>query len=133
MRSRLNHPKQKSFGSNHPIYPQNYLQVDPNCSVTLVEMVRDLNAILDLIFTEHEGTHYIFYDESCLFHLRHIQQVERFLNKCCLQVLVQALIKSRTDYCNTILARLPSVTLHLLTTILHVSTLIDRKNPSKKE
>ena len=57
--------------------------------------------------------------KSCFFHLRRISQVKRCLNEKCLRTLVQALVISRLDYCNSILINLPDTTLHPYTTILH--------------
>ena len=37
----------------------------------------------------------------------------------CLQTLIQALVISRLDYCNSVLVNLPESTLHPYTTILH--------------
>ena len=48
--------------------------------------------------------------QSCLFHLRRIRQVKRCMNERSLRVLIQALVISRLDYCNSI---------HPLTTVLH--------------
>jgi len=60
-----------------------------------------------------------FYRQSLLFHLRRIRQVKKCLNEHCLRILVQALVISRLDYCNTVLAGLPSTTLQPLTAVLH--------------
>ena len=57
--------------------------------------------------------------KSCFFHLRRIRQIKSCLNELCLQTLVQALIISRLDYCNSVLVNLPDSTLHPYTTILH--------------
>ena len=59
--------------------------------------------------------------KSCFFHLRRIRQIKRCLNEKCLRTLVQALVISRLDYCNSILINLPDTTLHPYTTILHTA------------
>ncbi len=57
--------------------------------------------------------------KACFFHLRRIRQVKKCLNEHCLKILVQALVISRLDYCNSVLAGLPSSTLQHLTVVLH--------------
>ena len=76
-------------------------------------MVRDLGVLLDntLSVTNHISS----VAKSCCFHLRRI----RCLNEKCQRTLVQALVISRLDYCNTILINLPDTKLHPYTTILH--------------
>ena len=80
-------------------------------------MVRDLGVFLDntLSMTNHIST----VTKSCFFHLRRIRQIKRCLNEKCLRTLVQALVISRLDYCNSILISLPDTTLHPYTTILY--------------
>ena len=56
---------------------------------------------------------------ACYFHLRRICQAKRCLNEHCLRVLVQALVISRLDYCNSVLVGLPKSTLQPLTSVLH--------------
>ena len=76
-----------------------------------------LGVFLDntLSMTNHIST----VTKSCFFHLRRIRQIKRCLNEKCLRTLVQALVISRLDYCNSILINLPDTTLHPYTTILH--------------
>jgi len=57
----------------------------------------------------------------CYFNLRRIRQVRRCLNEHWLKVLVQALILSRIDYCNSVLAGLPKTTLQPLTSVLQAA------------
>jgi len=60
-----------------------------------------------------------FVTKSHFFRLQRICQIKRCLNEKRLQTLVQALVLSRLDYCNTILINLPDTTLYQITTILH--------------
>ena len=69
---------------------------------------------------------------SCFFHLCRIRQVKRCLNEHCLRVLIQALVISRIDYCNSILAGLPTVTVHPLTTIVHAAAQNRKRHPSSR-
>lgn len=48
---------------------------------------------------------------ACYFHLWLIWQVNSCLNEICLLILIQALIVSRLDYCNSVLSGLLSLTL----------------------
>src|SRR6218665_3622011 len=55
------------------------------------------------------------------FHLRRIRQIKRCLNEHCLHVLVQALVLSRIDCCNSVLYGLPNSTLSPLTSVIHIA------------
>jgi len=61
---------------------------------------------------------------ACYFHHRRIRQVRRCLNEHRFEVLVQALVLSRIDYCNYVQAGLPKTVLLPLTSVLHVSSKI---------
>ena len=93
------------------------VQIDKDCCIQPSDLVRDLGVLLDntLSMTNHISS----VTKSCFFHLRRICQIKRCLNEKCLWTLVQALVISRLDYCNSILINLPDITLHPYTTILH--------------
>src|ERR1043165_8013363 len=59
--------------------------------------------------------------KACYFHLRQIQQVKRCLDETCFRILIQALVISRLDYCNSVLSGLPSSTLQPLSSVLHTA------------
>src|SRR5688572_28893062 len=54
--------------------------------------------------------------KACYFH-----QVKRCLDETCLRILIQALVISRLDYCNSVLSGLPSSTLQPLSSVLHTA------------
>src|SRR6218665_4012562 len=58
---------------------------------------------------------------TCLFHLQRIQQVKRCLDETCRRILVQTLVISRLDYCNSVPSALPSSTLQPLSSVLHTA------------
>ncbi len=68
--------------------------------------VRNLGVIFDdqLTFKEHIAKT----ARSCRFALHNIRKIRPFLTKHAAQLLVQALVISRLDYCNALLAGLPS-------------------------
>ena len=79
-------------------------------------------AILEFFSTTHcqwPCNHISTVTKSCFFHLRRIRKIKRCLNEKCQRTLVQALVISKFDYCNSILINLPDNTLHPYTTLLH--------------
>ncbi len=74
--------------------------------ITPSTSVRNLGVIFDdqLTFKEHIATT----ARSCRFALHNIRKIRPFLTEHAAQLLVQALVVSRLDYCNTLLAGLPS-------------------------
>ena len=134
MRLRLNPTKTELIWfhrNKHPAYPLNNqsLQLDPNWIITSVNTVRDLGVLLDSSL--NLKAHITSVTRSCFFHLRRIRQVKKCLNESFLRVLVQALIISRIDYCNSILAGLPAVTIHPLNTVLHAAARIIKDIPHR--
>ena len=96
-----------------------HLHVDDACIIQPTEVVRDLGVLLDSQLSL--SNHITSVARACFFHLRRIRQTKRCLNEQCLRVLVQALVISRLDYCNSILTGLPDSTLHPLTKVLHTA------------
>ncbi len=71
--------------------------------------VRNLGVIFDdqLTFKKHIAKT----ARSCRFALHNIRKIRPFLTEHAAQLLVQALVISRLDYCNTLPVRLPSNTI----------------------
>ena len=104
------------------------LNLSPDCSIKPADVVRDLGVLLDNSLSMK--THISSITKSCFFHLRRIRQVKKSLNEKCVRTLVQALVISRIDYCNSVLCGLPASTLQPLTTVLHCAAkLIKNLNP----
>src|SRR6218665_2935534 len=96
-----------------------HLNLDPQCSIPPSDVVRDLGVLLDckLNMTQHVSST----ARRCFFHLLRIRQVRRCLDETCRRILVQALVISRLDYCNSVLSGLPSSTLQPLSSVLHTA------------
>ncbi len=75
-------------------------------TITPSASVRNLGVIFDgqLTFKEHIAKT----ARSCRFALHNIRKIRPFLTEHAAQLLVQALVISRLDYCNALLAGLPS-------------------------
>ncbi len=75
-------------------------------TITPSASVRNLGIIFDgqLTFKEHIAKT----ARSCRFALHNIRKIRPFLTEHAAQLLVQALVVSRLDYCNALLAGLPS-------------------------
>ncbi len=76
--------------------------------ITPSTSVRNLGVIFDLKLTFKE--HIAKTARSCRFALHNIRKSRPFLTKHATQLLFQALVFSRLDYCNALLAGLPSNT-----------------------
>ncbi len=77
--------------------------------ITPSSSVRNLGVIFDdqLTFKDHIAKT----AQSCRFALHNINKIRPFLTQHAAQLLVQALVISRLDYCNALLAGLPSCTI----------------------
>ncbi|KAL0195032.1 hypothetical protein M9458_008604, partial [Cirrhinus mrigala] len=78
-------------------------------TITPSSSARNLGVILDdqLTFKDHIAKT----ARSCRFALHNIRKIMSFLTEQATQLLVQALVISRLDYCNALLAGLPSCTI----------------------
>ncbi len=81
-------------------------------TITPSASVRNLGVIFDdqLTFTEHIAKT----ARSCRFALHNIRKIRPFLTEHAAQLLVQALVISRLDYCNALLAGLSSNTTEMI-------------------
>ncbi len=78
-------------------------------TITPSSSVRNLGVIFDDLLTFKE--HITKTAPSCRFVLHNIRKIRPFLTQHAPQLLVQALVISRLDYCNALLAGLPSNTI----------------------
>jgi hypothetical protein len=69
--------------------------------IAAVDKVRDLGAYLDSRMDMSANTTAII--RSCYFHLRHISQINKFLPIETRKRVINALVTSRLDYCNSLL------------------------------
>ncbi|KAI2649345.1 hypothetical protein H4Q32_020599 [Labeo rohita] len=78
-------------------------------TITPSSSARNLGIIFDdqLTFKDHIAKT----ARSCRFALHNIRKIRPFLTEQAIQLLVQALVISRLDYCNALLAALPSCTI----------------------
>ena len=72
-------------------------------------VVRNLGVMIDAQLSMHE--HVSRTAQVCFFHLRRLRSVRQLLGSDVTVNLVVALVFSRLDYCNAVLAGLPAATL----------------------
>ncbi len=98
-------------------------------TITPSASVRNLGVIFDdqLTFTEHIAKT----ARSCRFALHNIRKIRPFLTEHAAQLLVQALVISRLDYCNALLAGLPSNTIKPLQMIQNAAARLVFNKPKR--
>ncbi len=81
-------------------------------TITPSSSVRNIGVVFDdqLTFKDH----FAKTARSCQFELHNIRKIRPFLTQHAAQICVQALVISRLDYCNALLAGLPSCTIRPL-------------------
>lgn len=89
--------------------------------------VRNLGVMVDGELTM--GTHVSHLTRTCFYHLRQLRVVRRSLTTDASHSLVRALVHSRLDYCNSVLAGLPQYSLNKLQSILRASARLVLKLP----
>ncbi len=97
-------------------------------TITPSASVRNLGVTFDqLTFKEHIAKT----ARSCRFALHNIRKIRPFLTEHAAQLLVQALVISRLDYCNTLLAGLPSNTIKPLQMIQNAAARLVFSEPKR--
>ncbi len=98
-------------------------------TITPSSSVKNLGVILDdqLTFKEHIAKT----ARSCRFELHNIRKIRPFLTEHAAQLLVQALVISRLDYCNALLAGLSSSTIKPLQMIQNAAARLVFNEPKR--
>ncbi len=111
---------------------QLYSMISPSSYVLLQlphqTLVRNLGVIFDdqLTFKDH-----IAKARFCRFALHNIRKIKPFLTEHAAQLLVQALVISRLDHCNALLAGLPSCTMKPLQMIQNAAARLVFNEPKR--
>ena len=84
-----------------------------------VEVVRDLGVYFDSHLTMK--AHVARVARTCFYHLRRLRSIRRSLGRDVTARLVSALVISRLDYCNSVLAHLPASTLAPLQRVINAA------------
>ena len=82
-----------------------------------VREVRNLGVYLAQNLTMEAHIKYV--EKSCNFQIRNIHRIRQFLSESTCKTLVQALVTSRIDYCNSLLIGMPKCDLHRLKKVQH--------------
>ncbi len=98
-------------------------------TITPSSSVRNLGVIFDdqLTFKNHSAKN----ARSCRFVLHNIRKIRPFLTEHAAQLLVQALVISRPDYCDALLAGLPSNTIKPLQMIQNAAARLVFNEPKR--
>ncbi len=104
------------------------IQIDSS-TITPSSSVRNLGVIFDdqLNFKDHIAKT----ARSCRFALHNIRNIRPFLTQLAAQLLIQALVLSRLDYCNALLAGLPSCTIKPLQMIQNATARLVFSKPKR--
>ncbi len=118
-----------SFLSSLPLQLHDFTIQLGSSTITPSVSVRNLGVIFDdqLTFKEHIAKT----ARSCRFALHNIRKIRPFLTEHAAQLLVQALAISRLDYCNALLAGLPSNTIKPLQMIQNAAARLVFNEPKR--
>ena len=104
-------------------------------SIPVSSEIKDLGVIIDENLTMHNQILSVV--KSSNYQLRNIAQIKRYLDQDCLKMLVNNLVTTRIDYCNSLYYKLPDYQLKKLQNILNRAarlitgkTLWDRITPT---
>ncbi len=124
----LGESKVKLFNEATPTLQHDF-SIQLGTTITPSTSVRNLGVIFDdqLTFKEHIAKS----ARSCRFALHNIRKIRPFLTEHAAQLLVQALVVSRLDYCNALLAGLPSNTIKPLQMIQNAAARLVFNEPKR--
>ncbi len=116
------------FSANPSLHHNFSIQLGSS-TITPSRTARNLGVVIDdqLSFTDHIATT----ARSCRFALYNIRKIRPFLSEQAAQLLVQALVLSRLDYCNALLAGLPASTIKPLQLIQNAAARVVFNEPKK--
>ncbi len=116
------------FSANPSLHHNFSIQLGSS-TITPSRTARNLGVVIDdqLSFTDHIATT----ARSCRFALYNIRKIRPFLSEQAAQLLVQALVLSRLDYCNVFLAGLPACTIKPLQLIQNAAARVVFNEPKK--
>ena len=96
--------------------------------IVLADKVRDLGVIIDSSLTLDEHINNVV--KTANFHLKNIASIRKYLNEDATKILINSLVISRVDYCNSLYYNLPNYRLRKLQMILNrAARLIFRISP----
>ncbi|XP_067301248.1 uncharacterized protein, partial [Pseudorasbora parva] len=115
--------------STNPALHQNFSIQLGSSTISPSRTARNLGVVIDdqLNFTDHITAT----ARSCRFALYNIRKIRPFLSEQAAQLLVQALVLSRLDYCNALLAGLPACTIKPLQLIQNAAARVVFNEPKR--
>ncbi len=115
--------------SANPSFHHNFTFQLGSSTITLSKTARNLVVVIDdkLNFTDHITKTAL----SCRFVLYNINKIRPFLLEHATQLLVQALVLSRLDYCNALLTGLPASSIKPLQLIQNAAARLIFNEPKR--
>ncbi len=115
--------------SANPSLHHNFTFQLGSSTITPSKTARNLGVVIDdkLNFSDHIAKT----ARSCRFALYNIRKIRLFLSEHATQLLVQALVLSRLDYCNALLAGLPANSIKLLQLIQNAAARLIFNEPKR--
>ncbi len=115
--------------SANPLFLHNFTFQLGSSTITPSKTARNLGVVIDdkLNFTDHITKT----ARSCRFALYNIKKIRPFLSEHATQLLVQALVLSKLDYCNALLAGLPASSIKPLQLIQNAAARLIFNEPKR--
>ncbi len=115
--------------SANPSFHHNFTFQLGSSTITPSKTARNLGVVIDAKL--HFSDHITKTARSCIFALYNIKKIRPFLSEHATQLLVQALILFRLDYCNALLAGLPASSIKPLQLIQNAAARLIFNEPKR--